>query len=102
MTKYFLLNGKEIIECNGMDDYLEKVKIYGNNNRIKLYVKGKVKVSTVLLLIDHNLFGEGGPSIFETMIFGGKHDGYIERCGVYSQALIMHDKAVSLLKEKKV
>ncbi|HEX5015975.1 MAG TPA: hypothetical protein VFX15_00140 [Actinomycetes bacterium] len=36
-------------------------------------------VSTVWIGIDHRIFGDGPPLIYETMVFGGKHNGYCER-----------------------
>lgn len=59
---------------------------------------GDVRVSTVFLGIDHN-FGDGEPLLFETMIFGGKHNEYQDRCSTYDQAVRMHEKAVKLVKK---
>lgn len=57
-----------------------------------------VRVSTVFLGIDHN-FGFGGPPIlFETMIFGGDHDQYQDRCATYTEAKKMHTKALWLVR----
>jgi hypothetical protein len=57
----------------------------------------EIRVSTVFLGIDHNVMGTI-PILFETMIFGGKHDGdYQERCATYKEALVMHRKAVQML-----
>ena len=62
-----------------------------------------VLVSTIFLGIDHG-FGrldsnkEEPPVTFETMIFGGKHDQYQERCCTWSEAEITHAKAVALVK----
>jgi hypothetical protein len=58
---------------------------------------GKVKISTVFLGLDHN-FGAGKPLIYETMIFGGKHDQYQERYYTKEEALEGHKKAVELVK----
>lgn len=56
-----------------------------------------ILISTVLLMIDHNYFGEGPPLIFETMIFGGDHDGYTYRYATRAQALSGHARAVALV-----
>jgi len=68
-----------------------------SHNRIvaKTNVSDEVRVSTVFLGLDHNYY-EGPPILFETMIFGGKHDGYQERCATWAEAEAMHDEAVSL------
>ena len=36
--------------------------------------KGRVEVSTVFLVIDHNHWGGGPPVLWETMVFGGPSD----------------------------
>jgi hypothetical protein len=59
---------------------------------------GEVKVSTVFLGLDHNFWDDGPPVLWETMIFGGKHDQYQDRCGGnYEQAEAMHMKAVAMV-----
>jgi len=30
--------------------------------------------------LDHNFLREGPPILFETMIFGGRHDEFLNRC----------------------
>lgn len=57
---------------------------------------GKVNVSTVFVGIDHNFSGNGPPLIFETMIFGGPHDGYLDRCSTWAQAVTMHRSMCAL------
>lgn len=57
--------------------------------------ESEVWVSTVFLGMDHAFRG-GPPVVFETMIFGGEHDGYQERCSTWNDALRMHNRAVRL------
>lgn len=56
----------------------------------------EVRVSTVFLGIDHSL-GGSEPELFETMIFGGKHDQYQERYATREEAIIGHSDAVKLV-----
>ena len=58
---------------------------------------GEVSVSTVWLGLDHS-FGNGPPLIFETMIFGGEHDGEEWRYSTKEQALLGHAAALELVK----
>jgi len=58
---------------------------------------GDASVSTVFLGLDHD-FGGGPPILWETMIFGGKHDGYQERYASRENAMTGHLKAVALAK----
>jgi hypothetical protein len=63
---------------------------------------GKVRVSTIFLGLDHNFYDDGPPILWETMIFGGEHDQYQDRCaGGWEQAEAMHMKAVALVTKTK-
>ena len=50
---------------------------------------GNVRVSTVFLAVDHNLFGDK-PILFETMIFGGPLDEYMWRYSTWEEATEGH------------
>jgi hypothetical protein len=54
-----------------------------------------VYVSTVFLGLDHQ-WGQGPPLLFETMIFGGEHNGWQDRYSTWDEAESGHAKAVSL------
>lgn len=56
-------------------------------------ISENVKVSTVFLGMDHQ-FGGGPPLLFETLIFGGDHDGNMQRYSTWSQAEEGHGKVV--------
>lgn len=58
---------------------------------------GDVNISTVFLGLNHNC-GDGPPLLFETMIFGGPHDQYQERCSTWAQAEEMHRVALELVR----
>jgi hypothetical protein len=64
--------------------------------RIALTEKDGIQVSTVFLGLDHNFGFSGEPVLFETMIFGGDHDGYQERYTELDEALKGHERAVAL------
>lgn len=65
--------------------------------------KGKILVSTVFLALDHRYYDDiGAPVVFETMIFGGKHNDYQERYETYLEALEGHRKALKLVGIKAV
>ncbi len=66
--------------------------------RVALDERDGVRVSTVFLGMDHS-FGHGGPPIlFETMVFGGEHDEYQERCSTYEEAEAMHHRVCALVR----
>lgn len=55
----------------------------------------RVRVSTVFLGLDHGL--GGFPLWFETMIFGGPHDGFQKRASTWAEAEECHKEAVMLV-----
>ena len=55
-----------------------------------------VRVSTVFLGLDYS-FGGSKPLLFETMIFGGKNEGYQERYSTKEEAIKGHKEAVKLV-----
>lgn len=54
-----------------------------------------ITVSTVFLGLDHS-YGDGSPLLFETMIFGGEHDEWQDRCSTWAEAEAMHKRACAL------
>jgi hypothetical protein len=59
------------------------------HKRVASTRRGKVWVSTVFLGIDHQ-FGDGPPLVFESMVFGGPKDQYMDRYSSYDDALMGH------------
>ncbi len=49
----------------------------------------KILLSTVFLGVDHSFSGE--PVLFETMIFGGRYDGFQKRYTTFDYALSGHE-----------
>lgn len=58
-----------------------------------------IRVSTVFLGLDHRFGDPGPPLLFETMIFGGEHDQWQERCSTWKEAEGRHAIALELVKE---
>lgn len=92
----FILNqSRQIIPCEDLFEWgkwLETADRHVAQTELK---DRKIKISTVFLGLDHS-FGSGEPLLFETMIFGGMHDGHQTRCSTWEQAEIMHKEAVEL------
>ncbi len=59
-------------------------------------IGGDVHVSTVFLGLDHNFGSAGAPLLYETMIFGGEHDGYEDRYSSRVAALAGHADALKM------
>jgi len=98
-THYTLDAAGQPIPC---DDVLVWARWFGGRHNRQLrstYVgegPAKVHVSTVFLGLDHNFDDKGPPVLWETMIFGGPHDGYQDRYSSREDALAGHDKALAL------
>lgn len=94
MKKYILNKKGEPVEEKNLSKWakwFEKANRHIGYNEV-----GKVTISTVFLSLDHNFSG-GAPILWETMIFGGKHDGYQRRYTTKKQALAGHKRAVKLV-----
>lgn len=103
MSKYAILKGSEVIVLEGEKtevllrwaEFFEDPK----NKRIMITkINNTITISTVFLGLDHS-FGFGGPPLwFETMIFGGVHDGFQVRYSTYREAISGHRIAVNLVR----
>ena len=94
---------KDIFYC--LDDNhqvhpCDAIQVLRKNRIINQDQVGSSFVSTVFLFIDHN-FGDGPPLLFETMVFGGKMDGYQIRCSTWEQAVIQHRRTLDEVKKKQ-
>ncbi|HXM32269.1 MAG TPA: hypothetical protein VN921_01355 [Chthoniobacterales bacterium] len=58
-----------------------------------------VQVSTVFLGLDHNFGRDGGPMLFETMVFGGELDEEQVRYSTWKEAEAGHKEMVRRVKE---
>lgn len=99
MSKFYILEGKTPVPVAGVKEWAEN---FEGNRTIARDTFGKVLVSTVFLGIDHNFYDYGEPLLFETMIFGGKHDEYQTRCSTWDEAIIQHEEACKLVSNKFV
>lgn len=86
MKMYILKNKKPVEAANDKQffDWMSKNKIIARET------SGSAMISTVFLGFDHGGF------LFETMIFGGEHDGYQKRHLEYDDAIEGHKEAVNL------
>lgn len=60
---------------------------------------GDVRISTVFICLDHR-YGDGPPIIFETMVFGGKHDEDMDRYSTEAEALAGHERWVARIRSE--
>lgn len=97
MSYYILADKKPVL----ITDLMTWAESFEKSNKVvaKTHI-GHILVSTVFLGLDHS-FGGQIPILFETMIFGGKHDRYQERYATWKSAERGHEKAVALVRSHK-
>ncbi len=91
--RWYILDGKTPKAASGLEEWarwMETAERHVANEMV-----GAVRVSTVFLGLDHNYFG-GAPLLFETMIFGGPHDGHQTRASTWNEAERQHAEAVAM------
>lgn len=93
MIEKYILEGHETIKCKDLLEWAKQCE------KIDRHVADTrhfgIRVSTVFLGVDHN-YGFGSPLLFETMIFGGRHNDYQERYTTWEEAERGHKKACAL------
>ncbi|HLB64240.1 MAG TPA: hypothetical protein VJJ46_05320 [Anaerolineales bacterium] len=57
------------------------------------------EVSTVFLGLNH-AYADGADEWFETLVFGGPHDGELERYATWDEAIAGHEATVERLREE--
>ena len=93
MLERYILEGKKAVPVDLMTwaQWYETAKRHVGKTE-----KDGVNVSTVFLGVDHAFEPNEPPKLFETMIFGGEHDLYQERCSTWDEAEAMHKTACDL------
>lgn len=94
MGMYILDGQKNPVRCDDMERWGDFIRV-PENKVVARSEFGSASVSTVFLGLDHS-FGGGRPVLFETMIFGGKSDGYQERYHTWKEAEAGHEAACLL------
>lgn len=85
---------------NELADVVAWAELYRDDDykRVAVDRVGDAMVSTVWLGLDHaGPFG-GGPDIFETMVFGGKHSSWQRRYATEEAAVQGHAQVVEALR----
>jgi hypothetical protein len=95
MGERYILDGQTPVPCEDLFTWGEWFE-NDAHRRVGLTITANgSRVSTVFLGLDH-AFGSGPPVLFETMIFGGPHDGYQARYTTWDEAEAGHARAVTL------
>lgn len=93
--KYILIDKIPVVE-NDLIKWATWVETA--NNVIAGTMIGDVHVSTVFLCLDNQLYIDGEPLLFETMVFNGEHDRYQKKYSTYEAAERGHAVIVEMVK----
>lgn len=94
MSDKFILQGKTPVPA----DLMTWAKWFETADRkVAADEIGDVRISTVFLGLDHS-FGHGAPLLFETMIFGGRHDQHQTRASTWEEAEKQHAEAMAMVR----
>ena len=114
MSDKYILEGHKAVEC---DDLMVWAKWFETADRTvartnigipywkfwlgKLLRKKwePITISTVFIGLDHQFGDEGPPLLFETMVFGGKHDEDLERYFTWQEAEEGHKRFVKKIRK---
>lgn len=99
MSDKYILDGKTPVRA----DLMTWARWFEKADTARIVAKTTIDdadISTVFLGLDHRFGGDGPPLVFETMIFGGPHDGYQERYSTWDEAEAGHATSLALAQAK--
>lgn len=97
MIGWYGLDGQRISAIEANDLLADPIKCRVAHTTI-VTSKGRLTVSTVFLVLDHNHSGGGAPVLWESMIFGGPIDQDQRRYTSREEALAGHAELVTLVR----
>jgi hypothetical protein len=98
--KHYVLDGHEIKEEPGLLQWARWFKTA--DRHVAINKINNIKISTVFLGLDHSwlpLSQKNKPVLFETMVFGGKLNGDMNRYCTWEEAEAGHKKMVKRVKK---
>jgi hypothetical protein len=86
MTAYYVLKGKTAVLVSDPLTWARWFEGAGEDRFVAKTAGAEVTVSTVFLGLDHRFSSDGPPILFETLVFGGPHDGTMDRYSTWDEA----------------
>jgi len=91
---YVLDDQNNAIPCEDVLEWGEKFADFSKRQVADTSLLDTIRVSTVFIGIDH-AWNDGPPLVFESMVFGGEDDGYMERYSTWEEAEKGHHNIVA-------
>ena len=103
-TDMYILHGHIPVRCERMQQWGEWFETHFEDRVVaQTWIPwtedNNILVSTVFLGIDHNFCMTGEPILFETMVFGGEHNGWCRRYSTWEEAEQGHAITVAAIRE---
>jgi hypothetical protein len=95
MTEFYILEDRRAVPVADISEWARRFEITDRHVAVTEFDGGHV--STVFLGVNHR-HGEGPPLIFESMVFGGEHDGEQRRYSTWEEAEKGHAELVSMVR----
>ena len=96
MAWYILDENNKPVKATSIMEAADWMENNPERKAVKQEYVGDVRISTVFLGLDH-AWESDIPVLWETMIFGGEHDQYMDRYTSYEDALEGHQTALNLI-----
>jgi len=91
VPRYYILNDQNVAVLVDLYTWARWFEANDNHRIVqKTDLAGGVLVSTVFLGLDHAFTEDEPRKIFETLVFGGPHDGEMDRYATWAQAEAGH------------
>lgn len=91
--EWYILRDRRPVKVRDLNEWAEWAADQEYGLHVALNEIGDSHVSTVFLGFWHGMGGP--PCLFETMIFGGAHDGYQQRSSTWKEAEQVHRSAIA-------
>ena len=98
MSNKYILIGQQPVPEADVIAWARWFENAGDQRTVCRTTVGDADVSTVFLALDHRFSGDGPPILWETMIFGGRYDGWQARHTSREEAEGYHHKIVEALR----
>lgn len=100
MRSHYILKGHEPVPV-GLLTWAKWFEEKPSRRKVRVTTLGDVRVSTVFLGLDHgfSMDPNAKPILFETLVFGGRFDGEMDRYASWDEAVKGHHRMVRKIKE---
>lgn len=93
---YYILKNKKAVPCSDVATWGKWLATA--DRKVDRTIIGDSDISTVFLGFDHSFVKQELPILFETLVFGGKLDGEMNRYATWDEAVSGHKAMIKKVK----